>query len=111
MDPHWTWVFARNGQRLEIIRLETETECGLTIEDGQGTPRHYRFDDMVTLVNFQGDMEEFLLKPAGRSSSSAPSAGRSRSGAPGRGCGTGGAGGPTASQSRRGSGCSPVNQP
>jgi len=62
MDLPWTWVFARNGQRLELSRLESEAECRLVIEDGQGTPRNYRFNDMVTLVNFQGDMEEFLLK-------------------------------------------------
>jgi hypothetical protein len=45
-----------------VRRIESDLECGLVIDDGGGIPRQYRFDDMVTLVNFQGDMEEFLLK-------------------------------------------------
>ena len=51
MDLPWTWVFSRTGQRLELTRLESGAECRLVIEDGQGTPRNYRFNDMVTLVN------------------------------------------------------------
>ena len=61
MDSPWTWVFARGAQRLELTRLETESECRLLIENGEGGPRSYLFNDMVTLVNFQGDMEAFLL--------------------------------------------------
>jgi hypothetical protein len=61
-DQPWTWIFTRGDDRLQLRRVQSESEYGLIIEDGTGAPRHYRFDDEVTLVNFQGDMEEFLLK-------------------------------------------------
>lgn len=61
MDPHWTWIFARDDQRIELTRIEADGECRLAIDNGHGGPRSYRFDDMITLVNFQGDMESFLL--------------------------------------------------
>lgn len=61
-DQPWTWIFTRGDERLHLRRVQSESEYELVIEDGSGTPRQYRFDDEVTLVNFQGDMEEFLLK-------------------------------------------------
>jgi hypothetical protein len=56
-----TWVFARGSERQEIRRHEADGEAVLTIVDASG-PRSYRFRTLVSLTNFQCDMEELLLK-------------------------------------------------
>jgi hypothetical protein len=60
----WTWIFVRGEQRVEIRRPDSEAPRQLVIADGRGEPRTYSFDDPVALVNFQADMEVFLLQTA-----------------------------------------------
>jgi hypothetical protein len=53
-------VLARGGQILEISRCETPDGLLLLLDDGVA-PRSYRFGTLVSLVEFQNDMEAFLL--------------------------------------------------
>ena len=53
-------VLARVNEILEISRCETPEGLLLLLDDGV-TPRSYRFRTLVALVEFQNDMEAFLL--------------------------------------------------
>lgn len=53
-------VLARAGQVLEISRCETPEGLLLLLDDGVNS-RSYRFQTLVALVEFQNDMEAFLL--------------------------------------------------
>src|SRR5262245_14917025 len=59
MGPAWT--FQRSGDRLTIERRETDAGHELVIS-GPGQPRTHGFRDLASLVEFQQDMEHFLLK-------------------------------------------------
>jgi hypothetical protein len=56
-----TWVFSRGSERLELCRRDSEDGL-LLVVTGEGSPRSYRFTEMLALVNFQCDMEAMLLK-------------------------------------------------
>ena len=55
------WTFERDEQRFSITR-DTSDGCLLTVVTAVGPPRHYRFDDLPSLIRFQVDMETFLLR-------------------------------------------------
>jgi hypothetical protein len=57
----WTWVFARNEERLTLQRLQTDASHCLVIEDRENGSRYYDFSDIAHLIRFQSDMEAFLL--------------------------------------------------
>ena len=55
------WTFQRAQQRLEIRCCPSDEGVLLTIA-GDGAPRSYFFQELSSLVRFQSDMEQFLLK-------------------------------------------------
>ena len=60
-EPHW--LFERSGQTLELRRVQAPD--GVTLEilvDAGSRARSYFFSELDTLVRFQSDMEQFLLK-------------------------------------------------
>ena len=56
-----SWTFGRGEERLEVEREPCEDGV-LLLVSGNGDPRSYFFSDLTTLVPFQSDMEQFLLK-------------------------------------------------
>jgi hypothetical protein len=57
------WVFERPGETLELRRLQTPDGITLEILVNAGSrARSYFFPELDTLVRFQSDMEQFLLK-------------------------------------------------
>ena len=59
VEPAWT--FQRGSERLELQRRETDRGIVLLIR-GDGAPRSYTFRQISALMNFQNDMEQFLLR-------------------------------------------------
>jgi len=53
------WTFARNNERISIGRRTVA--CALVIVRPDDERREYRFPDDDALMQFQADMEEFLL--------------------------------------------------
>jgi hypothetical protein len=65
------WVFARAGQRLEI-RRQADAEGWVLGVTGDGAPRSSFFGELSALVDFQSDMERFLLQTGWTFTSFAP---------------------------------------
>ena len=55
------WTFHRGTEQLVLQRRETDGGYELHVS-GAGDERTHQFHDLTTLVQFQCDMEEFLLK-------------------------------------------------
>ena len=55
------WTFHRGSERLVLQRRETDEGHELHVS-GTADPRTHHFRDLASLVQFQCDMEEFLLK-------------------------------------------------
>ena len=58
--PHW--LFGRDDQKVKIERVgEKDDDLTLVITANDDPPRRYAFSDLVALMRFQADMEEFLV--------------------------------------------------
>ena len=54
------WIFAKGCDRLTLSRCAVEDGYLLSV-NGPGHPRSYFFADLQPLVQFQSDMETFLV--------------------------------------------------
>src|SRR5262245_33927095 len=54
------WVFTKGRERLTLLRRSVNDGYLLSV-DGPGNPRSYLFPDLPPLVQFQSDMETFLI--------------------------------------------------
>ena len=55
------WTYRRGDERLALSREATAASVNLMVSDRMGE-RSYAFGDPVRLINFQADMESFLLR-------------------------------------------------
>ena len=56
------WLFGRDDQEVKIERVgEKDDDLALVITANDDPPRRYAFSDLVALMRFQTDMEEFLV--------------------------------------------------